>query len=556
MSVIHLRHITTALEATYSALIDMADYAERPEGEARHAFLQRSLAAYALESLALVDPAAAADGVVDGFGDNGIDAVLYEQVEKTVYVVQAKWDSAGTSAPEAGDVQKFVQGFRDLINTRFDRFNPKLRAKQTTLTAALDDTQAKFKLVLVHSGTQTLSEHARRPLADLVDDLNDTTEIVSYQVLRQSDVHALVAGQAEGVGVSFDVALHDWGSVQEPHIAYYGQIEAEDLAAWWSEHGTRLLAKNLRKFIGDSEVNNSIVDTLLADPENFWYFNNGVTVLCTSLEKKPIGGSDRRSGQFRCEGISIVNGAQTVGCIGTALLKSPEQVAKARVMVRFISLADCPPEFASEVTRATNTQNRIERRDFVSLDKEQERLQTELRLEGHQYALKTGDVDPLPESGCSVTEATVALACALADSGLAVQAKREIGRLWENIERPPYKLIFNGSVSGFKLWRCVEVLRTVEGELKAIQDQKEGKTRSIAVHGNRLILHAVMQRLPVTEFSEPQHDTEASRAQTIILTHQVFDSMANEVDKQFPISYVASLFKNATKCKALVEAIA
>ena len=534
----------------------MADYAERPEGEARHAFLQRSLAAYALESLALVDPAAAADGVVDGFGDNGIDAVLYEQVEKTVYVVQAKWDSAGTSAPEAGDVQKFVQGFRDLINTRFDRFNPKLRAKQTTLTAALDDTQAKFKLVLVHSGTQTLSEHARRPLADLVDDLNDTTEIVSYQVLRQSDVHALVAGQAEGVGVSFDVALHDWGSVQEPHIAYYGQIEAEDLAAWWSEHGTRLLAKNLRKFIGDSEVNNSIVDTLLADPENFWYFNNGVTVLCTSLEKKPIGGSDRRSGQFRCEGISIVNGAQTVGCIGTALLKSPEQVAKARVMVRFISLADCPPEFASEVTRATNTQNRIERRDFVSLDKEQERLQTELRLEGHQYALKTGDVDPLPESGCSVTEATVALACALADSGLAVQAKREIGRLWENIERPPYKLIFNGSVSGFKLWRCVEVLRTVEGELKAIQDQKEGKTRSIAVHGNRLILHAVMQRLPVTEFSEPQHDTEASRAQTIILTHQVFDSMANEVDKQFPISYVASLFKNATKCKALVEAIA
>ena len=65
-----------------------------------------------------------------------------------------------------------------------------------------------------------------------------------------------------------------------------------------------------------------------------------------------------------------------------------------------------------------------------------------------------------------------------------------------------------------------------------------------------------MQRLPVTEFSEPQHDTEDSRAQTIILTHQVFDSMANEVDKQFPISYVASLFKNATKCKALVEAIA
>jgi len=149
----------------------------------------------------------------------------------------------------------------------------------------------------------------------------------------------------------------------------------------------------------------------------------------------------------------------------------------------------------------------------------------------------------------------VALACALPDSALAVQAKREIGRLWENIERPPYKLIFNGSVSGLKLWRCVDVLRTVEGELKTIQDQEEGKPRSIAVHGNRLILHAVMQRLPVAEFSDPQHDMDATRARAILATHKMFESIAREVEKQFPGSYVASLFKNATKCKAIVEAI-
>lgn len=555
MSVIHLRHIKTALEAKYGPLVDMADYAGKPEDESAMAMLSRALGAFALESLAQVDPAAAAASLVDGFNDNGIDALLYEQDEKTLYVVQSKWDSSGNSSPALGDLQKFVQGFRDLIDMRFDRFNAKVRAQRATLTSALDDTQVKFRLVVVHTGTQELSEHGRRCLTDLMDELNDTSEIVSYQVLRQGDVHALVAGQAEGAGVSFDVALRDWGLVQEPYVAYYGQIEAEDLAAWWSDHGVRLFAKNLRKFIGDSDVNRSIEDTLAKEPENFWYFNNGVTVLCASVDKKPIGGADRRSGQFRCEGVSIVNGAQTVGCIGTAHERNADAVAKARVSVRFISLADCPPEFASAVTRATNTQNRIERRDFVSLDKEQERLQTELRLEGRMYALKTGEQDPLPETGCSVTEATVALACALPDSGLAVQAKREIGRLWENIERPPYRLIFNGSVTGLKLWRCVDVMRVVDSELRRIQETTEGRVRAVAVHGNRLILHSVMQLLPIADFGAPGHDMEATKEKAAVETPMQFQAIAAQVETEYPGGYVASLFKNASKCKAIVDAI-
>ena len=66
------------------------------------------------------------------------------------------------------------------------------------------------------------------------------------------------------------------------------------------------------------------------------------------------------------------------------------------------------------MTTATNTQNRIEKRDFASLDPTQDRLKNELLLDlNKQYIYKTGERQPPPENGCNIDEATIALACAV-----------------------------------------------------------------------------------------------------------------------------------------------
>ena len=119
-------------------------------------------------------------------------------------------------------------------------------------------------------------------------------------------------------------------------------------------------------------MNDAIVETIKSAPDHFLYFNNGITLLCTELDKKPLGGKSKTSGVFECKGASVINGAQTVGSILTALA-SPSSGGSmvgtnAHVMVRLISLQNCPPDFANEETRAANTQNRIEKRDFAALD--------------------------------------------------------------------------------------------------------------------------------------------------------------------------------------------
>jgi hypothetical protein len=99
-------------------------------------------------------------------------------------------------------------------------------------------------------------------------------------------------------------------------------------------------------------------ETLDKDESHFWYFNNGLTALCSSVRRLARGAGSRNVGEFMLEGVSIVNGAQTVSAIARAAkVRGAANPLQARVWVRFISLEGCPPEFASQVTEATNTQN-------------------------------------------------------------------------------------------------------------------------------------------------------------------------------------------------------
>lgn len=555
MSIVHLNHIRKKLEQDFCSHIDVTDLQGRPEAEIYATRLSRALAAFSLSELLPISPQQAAKDVVDGFDDHGIDAIGIDPSDGLVVVVQSKWDADGKGSPSQGDVEKFASGFNDLIAPRFERFNEKVRAKSSELTAALDNTDVRFHLVLAHTGQQPLSDHARTVIQDLLDEINDVSEIVVFQHFGQSRLHGFVKQSISGKAPDLSVTLHDWGMTQEPYRAFYGQVDAPDVAEWWAEHQATLFDRNLRKFIHDSSVNEAISETLAKDPSKFWYFNNGITVLCDRIQKAPAGGTSRRSGKFNFEGATVVNGAQTVGSIGRVAEEHPNAVADARVGIRFISLEDCPPDFATEVTRATNTQNRVERRDFVALDSEQERLKTDLQLEqGKIYAIKTGEADPPRGQGCTVVEATVALACAHSPEQ-AVQAKREIGRLWEDVSKPPYKLLFNGSISATKMWRSVEVLRIVDDVLREEQASLEGRDRGVAVHGNRLIAHVVFRELPEGALEGEDAAFEDAKQNAPELTRQALTEVQKVVEDDYPSNYLASLFKNASRCRNVVSKV-
>lgn len=549
MSIIHVQQIKAKITSLFHGQIDMIDYVDKSEAERDSGFLTRALAAFAVSATADISPEKAATCVTDGYHDNGIDAIYFDDLEKILYLVQTKWRHEGTGSIERGDAQKFIKGVIDLVNVKFDRFNEKIKSRSLEIESALSLANTRIVLLLAYTGQATLSEEVARDFDDLLREMNDPSDVIELRVLRQVNLHSTIVSGTLGAPINFDLVLRDWGQIREPFLAYFGRISATEVASWWDQHHPRLFAPNIRAFLGTTEINQGIIDTLATEPENFWYFNNGITALCSTIRKKPIGGNTHDSGVFECTDVSIVNGAQTVGAIATANVKFPDKVAKATVLVRFISLESCPDDFSLRVTRATNTQNRIERRDFVSLDPDQERLRTELQLDGIDYVYKAGYSPRDVQNGFDLTEATVALACAHADISHAVQAKRGIGVLWEDVTKSPYKALFNQSVSSIRLWRLVQIHRAIEEELKNQQKKRQGREAMLPVHGNRFLARQVFRHLPLQKFDDPRTTVTPVLDLIPATTEQAIELTISAINQKYPDSYLANLFKNTKKCQ-------
>ncbi|PFZ26687.1 AIPR family protein [Bacillus wiedmannii] len=553
MSMFHVGIIKNYLENEFKGLIDLSDYKDKPDHEQESAFLTRALAAFSIKMLCDISAEEAGKCVTDGYGDNGIDALYYNQKEKVLYLVQTKWRQDGTGSVVSGDLQKYFLGIRDLIVPRYEKFNEKIQKRKVEIDSALRDANTKFMVVLAYTGQAELAANISEDVKTFLGEMNDSSEFVSFKSLKQANIYNMIAKGAQGEPINVEVALSNWGENEEPYKAYYGQVAASDIAMWWEEHYPSLFSPNIRMFLGDTNVNDNIIRTLKDEPENFWYFNNGITALCSTIKKKPIGGNTRAYGIFEIEDLKIVNGAQTAGAIAQATRNYPEQVGMANVSIRFIQLKDSPENFEREVTRNTNTQNKIEKRDFVSLDPEQERIKDELNLHNIAYVFKSGESIVDTQNSFDIVEATVARACNQPVIDLAVQAKREIGKLWDDIDKAPYKILFNSGVSSLELWKQVQILRLIEGELSKKEKELSGRERLYVVHGNRFITHLVFQKTKDIEGSTDIMLNESQKGIIKGYTSDVLVDLISMAETEYPDSLLASLFKNLSKCKELAS---
>jgi hypothetical protein len=135
-----------------------------------------------------------------------------------------------------------------------------------------------------------------------------------------------------------------------------------------------------------------------------------------------------------------------------------------------------------------------------------------------------------------------------------VNAKRAISRLYEDIQKPPYTILFNTGLTATKLWRAIEVLRKVDAFLKVKQSKREGKERLIAIHGNRVLLHLIFRALAADVLDQDNADAEMARIPE--LAEDRFARLIKEVVTNHSASYAGNIFKNTTKCTAIVSAIA
>lgn len=529
----------------------MSDF---PNDTAKH-FETRALAAFALVMQSGLEIQKACAHITDGFHDMGIDAIYLDEQQKKLFVIQSKWRTDGTGSIDQDEMTSFVEGIKRVLNDDLNGANKKIVAKSMDIDTALSQIGYQIHATFIHTGNQKANDYILRPIQKLMDETNDEiSTILLFSEIEFKDIYAFLAkGQEQDSIIIDDVILSNWGKIESPYTSYYGMISASAIGEWYKNYGNALFAKNIRYYRGDTDVNEGMKKVLLQEPEKFFYYNNGLKLLCKSIKRKAKGSTTAHTGLFALEGVSLVNGAQTTGTIGTVFLENPEQVARASVMIQIIDLSNVDQGTSVQITKLSNTQNRIENKDFAALDPEQERIRMELTFVHYSYLYKSGDKITNSDKQLSFDEAIVALACLNSDISYAVTAKGNVGALSEDIKKTPYKALINPATNSFALLNSVLIMRETE---KYLQRKKEvvtgNRERLVCIHGNRFLLHFILQEMKkISDFGQAILRKEDISSKVISVIDDLLPRVTTIINELYADSYPANIFKNLTKCKEI-----
>ncbi|MFJ5078722.1 AIPR family protein [Streptomyces sp. NPDC088553] len=555
---IRIHQVRTALLKQYQGLIYDADLKGYDQQGYEQRFLSRALTAAAVREVTGCDHKIAGASVIDGEDDQGIDGVAVTEGTQEVWLVQAKWSDDGKGKLDTNAAHKLIAGLRLIEQRSFDRFNERLEPIAARVNAAMHDARLKVTLVIAVMGVGTLSKETANVLDDARREFNGLGPVLEYRVVHAADILRQIREDLAPDPVRVTVRMTNWLRRNTPLVAYQGTVPASNIADWYQEHESRLYEQNLRQSLGTTRVNSGMLSTLVDEPENFWLFNNGVTVLCDRLEEEWPG--RRRPDEpvhLHLSGVSVVNGAQTVAAAHRATKTAPDAVEDAEVTVKVIVVDKGMPDLAQRITETTNTQNHVEQRDFIALDEVQAMIREDFMLSlQRSYVFKRGEPDPAPDEGCSVVHAAIALACAHRNTELAVRAKRDTDLLWERGSGGAYPRLFGERPGAFQIWRSVLVHRAVGTALNEERKRFQKRAADVSQRGDLLVTHLVFQLLDQDRIDDPEYDWDVALREVPSLTNRVLSWLIHHIDSEYgQTSFLSGTLTDAGRCKRLAELV-
>lgn len=519
----------------------------------------QSLTVFALSLLSNIDINLCKNSVVDSYGDNGIDGIFYDSSKKNLYLITSKFFKNNDKSIERGDILKFKEGIEKLLAEKYDEFNEKVKDKESEVSAAISDDETKIHLVIASTG-KSPGDSSLEPLSDYIKELNDNMSdeqwifIVPYSL---KDIVSDISKIELSKEIKLEIGLTNYGINTDPYTTVYGQVSVSEIYDWYDNYGKFIFSENIRGFLGlnDSAVNPKIQETLKNNPQNLFYLNNGITAICDKVKKTPKYGSDTKQGEFICTNIKIVNGAQTVGTIGKTYSNLEDIQGNPKVFIKIISLQNTPSNMGQKITIASNSQNRIDSKDFASMEQNQIRLEQELRKKGGiQYLrLRTEKADP---NSISMEQAADALCCYTDDLQICINHKREKGKIWVNLETKPYKNIFNDATTPHQVANAVTIMKGFDEFIAAKKIKKRTNEYAFSTSGDALILHLTFQLLSNKHRivnGDPANLSKFMTEEIEPLFEKIYSQLLAHITTKYKKAILSRLLINYTKVKEIKE---
>lgn len=148
-------------------------------------------------------------------------------------------------------------------------------------------------------------------------------------------------------------------------------VSGETLADWYQERGSKLMESNVRSFLSmRGKVNDGIRKTISTQPEYFVAYNNGLTATASSVITDNFGCISR------LDDLQIVNGGQTTASLFYTRKKDKTDLSKVFVPMKLVVVGnEAKEDLIPDISRYTNSQNKVAEADFSSNSDYQVKLQ-------------------------------------------------------------------------------------------------------------------------------------------------------------------------------------
>lgn len=449
---------------------------------------------FALEIRAAIEDihTVAASALTDGFDDKKCDLVYVSPDDGLLIVAQGyesdNLDRPAASASKASDLNT-AAGW--LLSREIDELPERIRSAAQEVRLALKNKEIRtVQFWFVHNLPES---------ANVQNELKTVEETARSAIERcfpnaeVDEISALELGRDR---------LNEWYKALESPILVDDEFEVDvpggyqlqgnewnafvtAVPAWWlrqlhQKYKSNLFSANIRDYLGsrrsDKNINNGIKQTALDQPQDFWAFNNGITALVHEVEHQT------KNGRLKIVGLSIVNGAQTTGALGT-LAKEPLDMAM--VPARFVKCNS--RSIITDIIRYNNSQNSIKPADFRSNDPIQQKLREQFASipQATYTGGRRGGADAIIRRNSTLLPAETCAQALLAfhqDPTIAYNRKSQI---WESDTL--YARCFNDQVTAthivftYSLVRAIEAVKlTFVEQFKADGELPEDQNEQLA----------------------------------------------------------------------------
>jgi hypothetical protein len=303
----------------------------------------------------------AADAIVDGANDLGIDAYLpVDFSDNTIRLFQSKY---GTShSLEA--IAKFKEDSKRLLEKDITKMRPEL----AQLVTKIKEKNLKIKCCYVTD--------------QRVDYSDEFIEILDIEKIIQrlwDRIKKPAAGKKSSIKLEKMLRYDN---------TILGVLKLRELTEFVSKNREYVFESNIRQWMQfKTTVNKGIRETLQNNPGKFFYYNNGITIVVSDF--KELGDN-----LIKLYAPQIVNGAQTSNSILDQAKRTKNM--NGSMTVTIIKADD--EEEQNNITKYRNSQNSVRGKDLVSLMDFHKSIKSQLKNCGYFYEIQAGSFDTKSKS--------------------------------------------------------------------------------------------------------------------------------------------------------------